>query len=110
MQWFRMYHEMIEDKKIGTLTDSQFRTWVEILCLASLAGNGGSTNMTVSEAEWKLRRNVSETFQELLDRELVTLRDSGDGRDVIYVNKWKKRQFLSDSSTERVKKYRMKQE
>lgn len=107
MQWFRLWHEMIEDQKIGTLTDAQFRTWIEILCLASMAGNCGNTNLTVAEAEWKLRRNVSETFQELLNRGLVTLHKE-KGRETISVTKWKKRQYQSDNVTERVQKHREK--
>lgn len=105
MQWFRLYGDMIEDSKIGTLTDAQFRTWIEVLCLACIAENFGNTNMTVAEAEWKLRRNVSETFQELLNRGLVTV-EKEKGRDTIRVPKWKKRQFQSDNVTERVQKHR----
>jgi len=41
MPWFRMYHEMIDDPKIGTLDNDEFRLWVEILCLACKSGNGG---------------------------------------------------------------------
>ena len=109
MKWFRMYHEMIDDPKIGTLSDSQFRTWVEILCLACRAENEGNTNMTVSETEWQLRRNVSETFQELQDRGLVTLQKNGKGKETICVTKWKKRQYLSDCSSDRVREYRKRQ-
>ena len=108
MPWFRMYSEMVDDPKVGTLDDAQFRLWVEILCLACKAGNGGDTNLTVTETEWKLRRNVTVTLQELLQRGLVTLRHNDAGKETIFVNKWKFRQFQSDSSTPRVQKYREK--
>lgn len=109
MPWFRLYAEMLEDPKIGTLSDAEFRTWVEILCLACQAGDGGSTNLTVSETEWKLRRNVSETVKELLKRGIVTLQADDSGNEIVTVAKWKKRQYQSDISTGRVRKFRDKQ-
>lgn len=100
---------MLEDEKVGTLTDAQYRTWIEILCLACRAESGGDTKMTVSEAEWKLRRNVSEFIPELLHRGLVTFLKGENGRETIFVPKWDKRQYLSDNSTIRVNKHRGKQ-
>jgi len=106
MPWFRMYSEMIDDPKIGTLDDAAFRLWVEILCLACKAGNKGDTNLTVTETEWKLHCNVSVTLQKLLHAGIVTLHHNESGRETIFVNKWKTRQYQSDSSTDRVRKYR----
>jgi len=106
MPWFRMYHEMIDDPKVGTLDDSEFRVWVEILCLACKAGNAGDTNLTVTETAWKLRRDVTVTVEKLTCNGLVTFQKRSDGKETIYVPKWKTRQYQSDSSTERVKKYR----
>jgi hypothetical protein len=107
MPWFRMYHEMIEDPKVGTLSDSEFRLWVEILCLACQSGNGGDTNLTVTETAWKLRRDVSVTVKKLISNGLVTFQKRSNGEDTIFVPNWKKRQFQSDSSTKRVRKHRM---
>ena len=104
--WFRLWNEMLDDPKTGTLSDAQFRLWVEILCLACKAGNGGDTNLTVSETAWKLRRDVSETLQELLHRGLVTFQKRFDGQETIFIPKWKTRQFQSDTSTPRVRKHR----
>ena len=108
MKWFRLYHEMIDDPKIGTLSDSEFRLWVEILCLASIERNSGDTNLTVTETEWKLRKPVAETLKKLLQRGIVTFQKRFDGEQTIFVTKWKLRQYQSDSSTKRVKKHRVK--
>ena len=108
MPWFRMYHEMIDDPKIGTLDDSEFRLWVEILCLACRAGKNGDTDLTVTETAWKLRRNVDVTFQKLLHIGVVTLHRNDAGAETICVDKWNIRQYQSDSSTGRVKKFREK--
>ena len=113
MHWFRLYHEMLDDPKVGTLTDEQYRLWIDILCLASIARNEnqclpGDTKLTIDETGWKLRRNVTETVMELLHRGLVTLQKRSDGKQTLCVPKWEFRQFQSDTSTPRVKKHREK--
>ena len=112
MKWFRLYHDMIGDPKIGALEDSVFRLWVEILCLASQNRDGGDTGKTVTETAWKLRRNgdsgVAVPLQKLLCNGLVTLQKRSDGGETIFVPGWNTRQYQSDSSTERVNKYRKK--
>lgn len=108
MQWFRLYHDILEDPKVGTLTDEQHRLWIEILCLASISRDSGDTKLTVDETEWKLRRNIKAPLQELLHRGLVTFQKRFDGKETIFVPKWNFRQFQSDSSTNRVKKHREK--
>ena len=102
MQWFRMYAEMPDDPKIGTLSDAAFRTWVELLCVACKIGKGGKTDLTEETLNWALRRNVTETLQELLQKHLVTVSET----KTIEIINWNKRQYLSDNSTERVRKYR----
>lgn len=108
MKWFRLYHEMLDDPKIGMLDFEAKWLWIEILCLASISRNGGNTDMTVSETEWKLRRNVKEPLQKLLCNGLVTFQKRFDGEETIFVPKWNIRQFQSDSSTPRVHKFRGK--
>ncbi len=109
MKWFRLYGDMIDDPKVGTLNDAEFRLWIELLCLACKAGNSGDTKHTLDEVSWSLRRNVTETFRELLHRKLVTVHKTQEGRETVRITKWKERQFQSDSSTDRVRKHREKQ-
>lgn len=101
MPWFRLYAEMIDDPKIGRLNDAQFRLWIEILCLAC-KGEDGNTLQTIDDINWSLRRNVTETLHDLLHATLVTL----DDKKRVFITNWEKRQFNSDTSTERVRKYR----
>ncbi len=102
MDWFRMYGDMPDDPKIGTLTDSQFRTWVELLCAACKAEDDGNTKLTNDNINWALRRDVSCDVTVLSQRDLVTI--NGDGEYVIKA--WAKRQYRTDSSAERTRKYR----
>lgn len=107
MDWCRLYGEMLDDPKVGTLDDAQFRTWVELLMVATKADAGGNTKLKPDETSinWALRRNASVTLQELLQRELVTLNESGE----LVINAWADRQKKGDSSAARVAKFREKQ-
>lgn len=102
MAWFRMYGEMIDDPKIGSLTDSEFRTWVELLCCACKYSNGGDTGLTSQQLTWSLRRNIDSTLQRLFDENLIAESD----KKTIVIKNWEKRQFKSDSSKKRVDKCR----
>lgn len=105
MDWFRMYGDMPNDPKIGTLSDAEFRTWVELLCMACKAEQNGGTGLTPDTVNWALRRNVTETLQKLFDTKLVCFSETKE----IRICSWEKRQYASDSSTSRVKKFREKQ-
>lgn len=102
MEWFRMYGDMPDDPKIGTLSDSEFRTWVEMLCIACKADAEGNTKLTSDTVNWALRRDVTCDVTALSQRELVTV--NGDGEYVIKA--WEKRQYKTDSSTKRTREYR----
>lgn len=110
MRWLRLYAEMLNDPKIGTLSDAEFRTWIEVLCLACEADKDGDTGLNIEEIAWKTRRcNVTETFQTLFDRNLLVSQNGKNGVKTVSVMHWKKRQFKSDRVSERVDKYREKQ-
>jgi len=104
LPWFRFYHEVKDDPKMGGLTDLEFRVFVEGMCWACEVCDAGSTGQTMETANWAFRRNVTETLQSLLQKQMLTLR--GDGK--ICITNWMKRQIPSDSSTARVRKYREK--
>lgn len=102
LPWFRLYTEIIDDPKTGTLSDSAFRTYIELLCLARQYGDDGETGMTPDTIDWKLRRNASVTLQELLQANLVTANDD----ETIAIPAFSNRQRKSDTSAERVRKCR----
>lgn len=102
--WFRMYDEFLNDPKVQTLPLEHFKIWVNCLCLASARGHADGNIGTLDDVSFALRETkeaVSCAFHELLIlRFIVTV----DG--TFHVNGWQKRQYKSDTSTERVKKYR----
>jgi hypothetical protein len=100
-RWFRFYDDAINDPKILKLSDKTYRIWVGILCLASK--NDGV--LPPFEDVALLLRMKPEKLQPELEK-LITagLLDHDD--DGISPHNWRKRQFKSDVSTERVKRFR----
>lgn len=104
MDWFRMYGDMPDDPKVGTLNDAEFRTWVELLCAASKFEQRGDTGLSEKTVDWSLRRDVTVTLERLLDRDLVVVGDNGN----YFIRAWDKRQYKSDTSADRTRRYREK--
>ena len=108
MKWFRLYHDVIDDPKIGLLPESEQLLWFKLLCLASMSDDRGSIEMNDDELCFRLRisvefwRCVKEKFR------VKGLIECGKNGSIKICN-WDKRQYDSDSSTERTKRYRSKQ-
>lgn len=100
--WLRLYTEMMDDPKVGQLTDPEFRTWVGLLCLAGKADASGDTRHTIEQARWSLRRDIGPDLPHLLSLNLIVASPS----KTIRITNWSKRQYRSDSSVERVRKHR----
>ena len=99
--WFRFYAEALNDPKVQRLAGETFKAWVNLLCL-SKAHDGTLPN--VGDIAFGLRKSEDEIIQ-LLD----TLNDAGlieESPDGWSPHNWCKRQYVSDSSTERVKRFR----
>ncbi len=104
LPWLRLYREIIDDPKTGTLKDSEFRLYIEILCLISEKNDGISQKFL----SWRVRRDTKKHLAELINRGLILDVLMDNGERLLFVNGWEKRQFTSDSSNERTKRYRDK--
>lgn len=104
-KWFRFYNEVIDDPKVQRLSPSLFRTWVNLLCVAS---DGGGKLPSIDDLAFKLRMSVQDVQQHVDDLVLAGLFDILP--DGIFPHNWDQRQFTSDSSTERVRKHRRNKE
>jgi len=102
LPWFRLYAELLDDPKIGSLSDAEFRCFIESLCWACKRGDDGRMGLNVEAAQWAFRRNVSDTLQSLVGKRLLTLRSDGE----LVVTSWNKRQMKSDKAAERVARHR----
>jgi hypothetical protein len=100
-RWFRFYDDAMNDPKLLRLSDELFRAWTILLCFASK--NGGTLPPTDDIAlALRLRpTKVAEWITKLVKGGLL---DNNDG--VFSPHNWNARQFKSDVSTERVKRFR----
>jgi len=102
MQWFRMYGEALNDPKVQKLPPEIFKIWVNLLCLACT--NNGALHETLEDNSFALHEtldSVSSAFHHLEKVGLlVTVGET------FHIKNWGKRQYKSDTSTERVKRFR----
>jgi hypothetical protein len=100
-RWFRFYEETLNDPKILKLSDNLYRIWVGILCAASK--NDGILPPP-DDLALLLRikpEKIQDAIKVLMERELI---DDDGGK--LQPHNWHGRQYKSDVSTERVKRFR----
>lgn len=101
-RWFRFYDAALDDPKVQRLPDPAFRAWVNLMCLASR--NDGKISENVENLSFALRKSVGKTrelLQILISAGLVDQLESG-----LEPHNWSARQYKSDVSTVRVKRFR----
>jgi hypothetical protein len=118
--WFRLYTEVLDDPKVGQLSDPVFRTWINLMCLVkrqpvvtfrSSFGHGGVIGgvlprqkaviyaLRIDHKKWARHRD------DLISAGLLDIVEV-DGKKELALHGWAGRQFLSDSSAERMKRHR----
>jgi hypothetical protein len=104
--WFRMYDEVLDDPKVQKLPGDDFKAWVNLLCLAR---RNDGVLPAIPEIAFALRMDDI-ACRSLLDRlataGLIDSLKGGANGSRIAPHGWGKRQYKSDGSTERVKRYR----
>jgi len=100
--WFRFYFESLNDPKVQNLSASGFRLWVNALCLAGYNG-GRIRNLKDFQFGLRFRRKklAEKAIETLVSAGLFEV--NGDGW---VPHNWDERQYKSDTSTERVKRFR----
>lgn len=102
MRWFRLYDEMLDDHKVQSLSPELFKTWINLLAVAS---REGGILPPVEKLAFALRVSKHEMQSRLEDLVLVGLIDiRKDGRHEPH--NWLSRQWKSDDSSARVRKHR----
>jgi len=107
-RWFRLYAEVVNDPKVQKLPCEDFRAWINILCLC--ADNDGKVP-PVEDVAFALRRSADDalTVLERLSSGGLIDRASGGPDGWHYApHGWAKRQYKSDTSTDRVKRFRQR--
>ena len=100
-RWFRVYVDLVDDPKVQRLDPALFKALINLWCLAS--ANDGALP-PIDEIAFKLRMK-----REKAQRVLTELRAAGlidDDERGARPHNWDERQFTSDGSTPRVKRFR----
>ncbi len=108
LQWFRFYHEVLDDPKVQSLSPEDFKFWVNMLCLACRR-NGKIPNLKDISFGLRITTDACQTVLERLSNAGLIDTLSGGANGCHYaVHSWDKRQYKSDTSTERVKRFRQR--
>lgn len=97
--WFRLYSEFAFDQKVQMLSETDQRRLIMLFCLRC---NG---NVTLQDEEVTFQLRIS---HEEWAKSKANFVAKGFINDLNEVLNWDKRQYISDSSAERVKKHREK--
>ena len=108
-RWFRFYDEAVNDPKVQRLPGEKFKAWVNLLCLASK--NGGILP-SLSDISYILRlseEKVSALLNEFCAAGVIDPIEVEGGPMSYEPHNWKERQYKSDVSTTRVKRFRQRE-
>ena len=100
-RWFRLYDDLVDDPKVQRLSPENFRGLVNIWCLAS---KNEGVIPSIDEIAFKLRMTppkAAKLIGVLREANLIDQTDNG-----LAPHNWSSRQYRSDTSTERVKRFR----
>jgi hypothetical protein len=106
LKWFKLHHEVMFDSKVQTLSPELFRSWINVLCMASANKDRGYLP-DIKQVAYVLHCSKSEAqavLDELADEGLLDRDAAGRFRP----HNWDARQGREDKSTDRVRKYREK--
>lgn len=107
-RWFRMHDEILDDPKVQRLSGDDFKGWVNILCLASR--NDGKLP-PIEDVAFALRETLDGArtlVERLVNATLIERRTGGSNGAHYAPYKWDERQYKSDTSTGRVKRFRQR--
>jgi hypothetical protein len=100
-RWFRFYDDALNDPKVQRLDPKLFKSWVNLLCLAS---KSDGWLPPIDDVSFALRLSESEVGKIVDALISLNLIDEIDGR--FCPHNWQERQYSSDSSAERMKRHR----
>ena len=101
VRWFRFYTDAIRHPKVATLSDGDYRLWTELLAVAA-DNDGVIPSLEALKSLLKRRSDhLKAGVNRLVKAGLINASDDG-----FYPHNWRKRQYKSDTSTDRVKRFR----
>jgi hypothetical protein len=101
-QWFRLYESLLDDPKVQKLPPKMFKAWVNILALACRHDGEVPSTADIAFALRISEVEATDAFAFLFNSRLLDREEDGTVRP----HNWASRQYKSDVSNERVKRYR----
>lgn len=105
-RWFRLHEEILDDPKVQRLSGEDFKVWINLLCLTSKHGGRLPPIADIAFALRLQEETVSTVLERLLNGGLIVKRTGGVNGSHYAPHKWDERQYKSDTSTGRVKRFR----
>ncbi len=102
--WIRLYTDLRHSAKIQRLPDHLFRFAINCWCLTGASKDDCLPPVDEIAFEMHIDPKICQAYIDHLIEQNVLTRRQGSGKIVPKI--WDDRQFLSDSSTDRVRKYR----
>ena len=100
-RWFRFHAEAINDPKVQRLSPPLFKTWINLLCLAS---REGGVLPELADIAFAMRREESAVEDDLLALEELQFIDWVEG--VLRPHNWDKWQYKDFGARERMQRHR----
>lgn len=100
--WIKLYHEILDDPKMGRLSDRSFRRTIQLFLLAGEFDDDGYLP-DLNDIAWRLRCDPEELETEMIELQNLKILSKIDGR--WFVTKFQDRQ-APVSGAERVARYR----
>lgn len=106
-QWFRMYAEFAFDPKVQMLSETLQRRYIMLLCLRCNANSNDNVTLHETLTDENIAFQLRISLEEWQETKHIFLSKNLIDEHNVPVN-WDKRQYVSDSSAERVRRYREK--
>mgnify|MGYP003387459341 CR=1 FL=1 len=97
MNWLKLHHDARTDKKLATLSDSEFRVWFNLLCMASESKERGTVlfsdmELLAIEVSFSDDELLQSTLKKLSKLRIIQVCESG----VVFLS-WEARQYDNPS-------------
>lgn len=104
MKWLRLYSDVVSDPKVQRLPGDKFKAWINLLCVAS---QHDGILPPLADLAFTLRNTedkITALLDDLVEKGLIDVTSD----DRYTPHNWASRQYKSDVSAERTKRYRQR--
>jgi len=103
-RWVRVYADILDDEKIDKMSAKTFKIFIFLLTYCAECGKDNRIIDSQKTLCWRFRiskKTYNTAIKELLNVAIISIENNN-----LIINKWGARQYKSDLSTDRVKRFR----